>query len=290
MSITPTSDKPASEDSLFHYITAAGLHGIISSNTIWSTASYCSNKDSELRHCTGALSDMVNAELRELKYALDERLTPINSESQSSQLVGLGTRLEKQISKTFTSNYELSITSFCKHEKAPCVDGLFSRWHRYGPDGAYAIAFDRTKLKELVCKANQQCSKAYELADDNYSKNKSAPKESSTELEAAMRIDSLSAPNFKPPPNLHPEDTKALVSIVLDVLTDRSQRSLDLTADQRISDWIGAKVRKHISYFAFQKSDGFAEEKEMRLTLPSPKNQDAQKKGRSPNSSIDPEC
>jgi hypothetical protein len=274
--ITPTSDNSASEDTLFHYTTAAGLHGIISSNTIWSTAYHCSNDGSELMHSTGVISDMVNAELREPKYASDARLNLINNKGQPGQLAQLGATLEKQIFKIFTSNYELFITSFCKHNKAQSVDGLLSQWRGYGPDGGYAIAFDIRKLRQLVLKAKKECSKDYELADVNYSKNKSAPRESLTELEAATKIASLLAPNHIPPPNLHSQDIEALVNIALNVSTDGSEIPLGLAADERLSGWINTEMSKYISYFTFQKSDGFAEEKGIRLALLSPKNQDAQ--------------
>ena len=73
--IMPTYTDDTRDDALFHYTTATGLIGILTSGQIWSTAYYCANDESELSTGQGVLTALF----REVTYKLikenDSRVT-----------------------------------------------------------------------------------------------------------------------------------------------------------------------------------------------------------------------
>jgi len=63
------------DDALFHYTTATGLIGILTSGQIWSTAYYCANDESELSAGQGVLTTLFRKATYELIDSSDRRVS-----------------------------------------------------------------------------------------------------------------------------------------------------------------------------------------------------------------------
>jgi hypothetical protein len=133
------------ENSLFHYTNAKGLLGILNTNKLWATGSYCSNDRSELKY----FSEILNKKIDE-KFKIDiyeNSFYAINKMIISDKYI-------KEITNIL-DNLKHFITCFSLiNGEDEYHHGLLSQWRGYGDDGGYAIEFDKSKLfnfsKKLV--------------------------------------------------------------------------------------------------------------------------------------------
>ena len=125
------------ENSLFHYTNAEGLKGILESNKLWATATYCSNDRSELKY----FSEILNKKIDEkFKIDIDENLYyAVNKMIITDEYI-------KEITD-FLHRLKHFITCFSLiNGEDEYHHGLLSQWRGYGDDGGYAIQFDKSKL------------------------------------------------------------------------------------------------------------------------------------------------
>jgi hypothetical protein len=149
---------------LYHYTTAVGLHGIISSQQLWAThASYLNDAE----EITGFFDRKFPRLLENtVRNAVAEKAKTAEGRTHIDSFGGEGkaaTTLLHDLPNIFR-NHTLSfnqpyITSFCTSlPERIRHDGLLSQWRAYGPDGGYAIVFDTQGLEELL---NDEFSRYY---------------------------------------------------------------------------------------------------------------------------------
>ena len=114
---------------LFHYTDAAGLNGIIKTQTLWATH-YKHLKDAE-----------------EVDHYFKDRLPDVLGNNAGEAIANWRTKL-------FVDDDPLAepyITSFCttSNEKVK-KHGLLSQWRGYSQGGGYAIVFKTSGLMELL--------------------------------------------------------------------------------------------------------------------------------------------
>ena len=140
--------------SLFHYTTASGLIGIVSSNSLWATHARFLNDTAECQLLSHQLIPQIESEFRALLPKLMERgaFTPDVMELAK----GNGLRHESERATTAIQNAidgasPIHITSFCRHraDSAECEHGLLSQWRGYA-QGGFAIEFDERELDDLI--------------------------------------------------------------------------------------------------------------------------------------------
>ena len=163
----PSVTDSAIQDALFHYTTASGLLGILSSNSLWSTGYYCANDASE--HLAG--SGLLTPWFREEAFRLKQ-----NAEPSASALANRGLDItsyadahERRITQSALSLFCSYISCFCRASREEdFLHGLLSQWRAYGTDGGYAIQFSRQRLAAVISKTNQNDRWNYELSDVHY--------------------------------------------------------------------------------------------------------------------------
>ncbi len=107
----PYSDE-AREDAIFHYTTATGLIGILSSGGIWSTAYFCANDESELAAGKGILSPLFWTATYDLIKADDSLVRIFSNRGVDIREYAKG--FEQTITASSLSSLCAYITCFCK--------------------------------------------------------------------------------------------------------------------------------------------------------------------------------
>ncbi len=133
---------------LWHYTTALGLHGILTSQQIWATnISYLSDAE----ELTGFFDRKL---LRLLVEGVREGVTELRKTAEGLSIIDAAGGQEKLVKdvpnqlldslRAATLNLKFFyVTSFCNTATGgDSEDGLLSQWRGYGPDGGYAIVFD----------------------------------------------------------------------------------------------------------------------------------------------------
>lgn len=141
---------------IYHYTTAAGLHGIVTSQQLWATHILYLNDAEEFigffdRKLPHLLEEPVN---RAVAKVYDSSLNRnfINAEGGVNKVTEhLVCDLMSAIRKTTLSFNQPFVTSFCSAPPGQTMDdGLLSQWRGYGTDGGYAIVFDTGGLQKLL--------------------------------------------------------------------------------------------------------------------------------------------
>ena len=136
------------DDAVFHYTSAEGLLGILSSGQLWSTAHVSTNDESEFKYGRGVLEALVkkhrfdgenqkrvDAALRALELDFDEAAASF----------------EDHVAFVMDHFITVYMSSFCRaRSKKDYLDGLLSQWRGYGGTGGYAIQFSRAKIQEWI--------------------------------------------------------------------------------------------------------------------------------------------
>lgn len=163
----PHFSEQACENALFHYTTANGLVGIFESGELWSTAYYCANDEQEFSAGSGVLTPLFRRRAHQLAEANDPRA--IAFASRGIDIVHYADEFERQLIELTMSLLVGYISCFCKPSaKEDFHHGLLSQWRGYGPDGGYALQFDRSRLLKAIEKANAAHDLNYDLEDVYY--------------------------------------------------------------------------------------------------------------------------
>ena len=162
----PAASDVDLEDSLFHYTTATGLLGILNSGSLWTTAYYCANDESEMESADRILTSFFREHASSLIEKEDPRIEVFQNR-------GVGIR-------NHTEKFERTVTNWALHaacvyiacfyrasEKQDFYHGLLSQWRSYGTDGGYALQFSRKKLQATIKENNPY----YDLQDVYYQKD-----------------------------------------------------------------------------------------------------------------------
>jgi hypothetical protein len=140
--------------SLFHYTTAHGLIGILSTQTLFATHADFLNDSSECRLLREVLQPQLIKEFKEVAPKLvaaglmSEAKVTEYGESASEEF---STAVFNTMVRSIEKIAPIYITSFCLHAaKTPEFEnGLLSQWRGYA-NGGFAIEFDERRLDELA--------------------------------------------------------------------------------------------------------------------------------------------
>lgn len=239
---SPPYSEGARDDALFHYTTAKGLIGVLSTGQIWSTAYYCANDESELATGKGVLSPLFRSRTFELRKQNDPRV--LKFARHGVDVLEYAAQFEHQITSRALSLLCAYITCFCKPTgKEDFSHGLLSQWRGYGTDGGYALQFSRKKLLAAIANLGPGDKQDYDLLDVHY------------EVENPLKDEVLR----------HADAFIQAYEGYLDdadpgVLTKKTRRSpLDGLIDEPLVAFL--------NYLVDTKNQHFAEERECRLSL-----------------------
>lgn len=145
----PNFSEAAAEDALFHYTTSNGLIGMLQSDSIWGTAYYCANDESELAIGKGVLSKTLHLATHKLIDDKDPLVRTFNS--RGVDIIEYAKSFESQITEHALTSLIPYIACFCKPTaKEDFHHGLLSQWRGYGSDGGYSLQFSRKKLLAAI--------------------------------------------------------------------------------------------------------------------------------------------
>lgn len=141
-------------EEVVHYTSASGLHGIVTSNTLWASHTSFINDNEEV---VGFFSRVLPMILRPVFEGYVAESKDLKKRVQDAYQLGvdLFDHWLKKIADAFkeaevraSDHY---VASFCTTKDAWISQhGLLSQWRGYGLDGSYAIVFDRERLGALL--------------------------------------------------------------------------------------------------------------------------------------------
>ena len=244
--VSPRSTEEARDDALFHYTTARGLLGIMTTGQLWSTAYYCANDETELAAGKGVLTPLFRKHTHELIDKRDSRV--MTFAGRGVDPLEYGENFEQQVTSTALSLLSAYITCFCKTTgDEDFRHGLLSQWRGYGVDGGYALQFSRKKLLAAIDAANQADSLNYDLLDVHY------------DLDNPLKAEVLR----------HSDSYIQAYSAHLDELAQPLDFSRT-TMRSPIAGLPGGPLEALLNYLAHTKNTHFREERECRLSLVQP--------------------
>ena len=136
------------DDAVFHYTTAEGLFGILSSGQLWSTAHVATNDESELKHGQGVLASVLqeSGTVGQVKERVDAALQTLELD-----LADAAANFEDHLVFVMDHFVAAYLSSFCRaRSEKDYLDGLLSQWRGYGGTDGYAIQFSRSKIQEWI--------------------------------------------------------------------------------------------------------------------------------------------
>lgn len=133
------SQQQQQPDTLWHYTTAEGLLGIISSGEFWATNTAFLNDRTEIKHT-----------LKIAKCLLEEKKQELKLQQPLSESLEKGFSAMNDTIDSFDKHIAVYVVSSCEYKD------LLSQWRAYGSGGGYAISLNRSKLNELVIKKFNQ--------------------------------------------------------------------------------------------------------------------------------------
>ena len=240
--IMPSYKEDLLEDTLFHYTTASGLMGILKDNSIWSTAHYCTNDESELAEAKGILTPHFRNKTYELRKENDRRVDFFKRNNVDA--MDHANKFEQTIFSDTLSFLNVYLTSFCKPiGKEDFLHGLLSQWRGYGNDGGYALQFNRKRLENSIANFNNESKIFYDLQDVHYSKKNPLK----------VKVDS------------HADKFVQAYMDFLDLLINVDFKTK--TMKRPIANLTGGPLESFLDYIICTKNEHFREEKECRMCL-----------------------
>lgn len=149
---------------LYHYTTAIGLHGIVTSQQLWAThISYLNDPEEHSGFFDRRLPLLLEEPIRSALAEIGKTATGRNhinavggAEKATADLLRDLHANIRDITLSFNQPY---VSSFCRALPGEVSeDGLLSQWRGYGPDGGYAIVFDTQRLAELLADEERRFS------------------------------------------------------------------------------------------------------------------------------------
>lgn len=150
---------------LWHYTTATGLQGIITSQHLWATDISYLNDAEEFtgffdRKLPLILIESFRMAAEEISTTSDG-LNYIDSLGGPEEVASTNSRALSDALRLVTMTFQVYVTSFCRPTSKNPEDGLLSQWRGYGPDGGYAIVFDTNDLETLLSKEEKSFSYSF---------------------------------------------------------------------------------------------------------------------------------
>jgi len=141
-------------EEVFHYTTAAGLHGIASSKTLWACHIHSLNdKEEGVGFSRRILPMILRPEFK--RYVVESE--DLSARVQTADHLGVDLfdhwleKIVEGFKKAQDTAQDHYITSFSTtKDEWISQNGLLSQWRGYGLDGGYAIVFDAKGLAGLL--------------------------------------------------------------------------------------------------------------------------------------------
>ena len=190
--------------SVFHYTDAAGLLGILSSESLFATDYRYLNDAAEAGIIRDLIMPILESEIAEITPKLIERkwldkdfyteYGELGHRMQAESMYRAVVRATDNVTPVF-------VLSFCRHDEgSPTFQhGLLSQWRGYAATGGFAIEFDEDQLDALLKTEVEQYAyvalKSDEVRYDNYNAlidpkvNKSVAGQMISDIFADRRID-----------------------------------------------------------------------------------------------------
>lgn len=228
------------DNSLFHYTSAEGLYGILSSGQLWSTSQFATNDKSEMSYGYGILSKILESR--------DESM-----DSREPEMGEMYQVFEDQFWTGMQHHLTAYITSF-RRARSPKEyrDGLLSHWQRYGSVDGYAIEFGRKELDDWTKEVSYDWTfyKLHDVYYDTHNQLRDQLKELSDLVLSTFVAFMVSAKVNLEDPNVSLDDEWVLVKAMQEVLKH---------------DEVRPAIRTYLMYLAHTKNPEFSEETEVRL-------------------------
>jgi hypothetical protein len=142
---------------LYHYTTAAGLQGIITSQQLWAThIAYLNDFEEHVGFFDRRLPKLLDQAARTFAAtpAGIEAIAALGSlENVLSDVQKLRETFRK-FTVGFNTPYVSSFSNALTLLKPD--DGLLSQWRGYGPDGGYAIVFDAKTMDQFLAEESSK--------------------------------------------------------------------------------------------------------------------------------------
>lgn len=241
--ISPSFSDAAKDDALFHYTTARGLIGILTTGQLWNTAYYCANDESELAAGKGVISSLFCKHTHDLILNSDPRIVTFANRGVDPRQYG--ENFEQQITSMALSMLGIYITCFCRPTgEEDFQHGLLSQWRGYAIDGGYALQFSRKKLVAAIESAHSTAGLNYDLMDVHYHLDNPLKAEVMRHSDAFLRAYSEHLDELAQPLDFNRK-----------------------TMRSPIAGLPGGPLEAMLNYLAHTKSVHFQEERECRLSL-----------------------
>lgn len=157
---SPLRAITAKHPELFHYTTARGLEGILTSQTIWATHVSFLNDTSEMIEFANRLPEILSPIIQTIL----ESMAPVpGREAMIEQAGGKAGTVKSLVDNTISTIYgfiaqdprrppdvDAYAASFATtNDDHISAHGLLSQWRGYGTDGGYAVVLDTAALSDL---------------------------------------------------------------------------------------------------------------------------------------------
>jgi len=150
---------------LWHYTTAIGLQGILTSQHLWATdISYLNDAEEFTGFFDRRLPLILTESFRMATEEIcktTEGLNYIDSLGGPEEVASTNSKALSDALRLVTLNFQVYVTSFCRPTNRNPEDGLLSQWRGYGLDGGYAIVFDTKDLEKLLSKEEKAFSYSF---------------------------------------------------------------------------------------------------------------------------------
>jgi hypothetical protein len=138
---------------LMHYTNAGGLHGIISSKSLWAShTSFMNDAEEIVGFYSRVLPMILRQELEQLVIDSEDFAEAVNAERRRG-IDLIGNRVDTIVKglEPLAKAQDYYVVSFCTAtDEWISKNGLLSQWRGYGENGGYAIVFDTEKLESLL--------------------------------------------------------------------------------------------------------------------------------------------
>ena len=145
---------------LWHYTTAGGLHGILTSQQLWATdISYLNDAEEFTGFFDRKLLRLVEGGVQRGIASAGKTVEGLRNINAVGGPEVIARDLPSKLCNTIrevTLRYQVYVASFCSPSGIDGNDGLLSQWRGYGLDGGYAIVFDTAGLNELWLNEEQR--------------------------------------------------------------------------------------------------------------------------------------
>ena len=167
---------PEAYDELWHYTTAGGLCGMVSSGALWATSARYLNDVSEVKHFFDVrLPELATQVLRQ--YADELAAAPKGAKKMKAKggiAKVVKDEVEGAVARYRSATFEIN-DPYLFSLSAPFLDkvrsaGLLSQWRGYGGDGGYALVFDPAGLDALLKEEEESFAYQYVQWGDLISK------------------------------------------------------------------------------------------------------------------------